>query len=498
MSTERASGLGSAIVLGGGVAGLAAARLLARHYPRVLVLERDVRRDAATPEDAFRDWERGGVPQFRHSHAFLARLRLVLLAHMPDVLDRLRDVGVREITLAETAPPGMHLGERADDEDVVLLACRRATFEWALRESLRGRPGVELREGLFAAGLVGVSDDGGRPRVTGVRLDDGSVLSASLVVDTLGRRSPAPAWLAAIGADAPREVSSETGIFYYTRFYRLRRARAPQGTTGLVAGDLGWVKIAIFPGDADTFSITIGAPVDDASLKTLSDPRKFERFVAAFPQIAPWRARGVSDPISGSATPVLVMGQLRNRMRHFVDADGPLAPGLLVLGDAAYHSNPIYGRGCSSALLQASLLDEAVGRHRDDPAAAARMLHALSEAHVRPFWDAAVASDRRMLGDRRTLPTGSLAMLVTLAEQAVGWFLERGILPATRVDPVVFRSLLRIFHMLEPPEQLLRDPEMLMRSLPMLARALLGTVPEQPFVPVPRAEALARIGGAVA
>ncbi len=497
MTTDRASGLGSAIVLGGGVAGLAAARLLSRHYSRVVVLERDVRRETASPEDAFRDWERGGAPQFRHSHAFLARLRLVLLAHMPEVFDRLRENGVREITLAQTAPPGMPaFAERPDDEDVVLLACRRSTFEWALRESVRTRPGVELREGIFAAGLVGVSRDGARPRVTGVRLDDGSVLNASLVVDALGRRSPAPAWLAGINADAPIERSSETGIFYYTRFYRLRKARAPQGTTGLVAGDLGWVKIAIFPGDADTFSITVGAPVDDTGLKTLSDPRKFERFVSAFPQIAPWRARGVSDPINGTATPVLVMGQLRNRMRHFVDADGPLAPGLMVIGDAAYHSNPIYGRGCPSAMVQASLLDESIGRHRDDPVAAARTLHALSEAQVRPFWEAAVVSDRRLLGDR-ALPTGSLAMMVTLAEQAFGWFLERGILPATLVDPVVFRGILRVFHMLDAPETLARDPEMLVRSIPMLARVLLGSTPRKPFEPIRRADALARIGVAV-
>jgi 2-polyprenyl-6-methoxyphenol hydroxylase-like FAD-dependent oxidoreductase len=497
MTPDRASGLGSAIVLGGGVAGLATARLLSRHYPRVVVLERDVRRDTSDPEAAFRDWERGGAPQFRHSHAFLARLRLVLLAHLPDVLERLRDNGVREISLAQTAPPSMPpFAERPDDEDVVLLACRRSTFEWALREGVRARPAIELREGIFAAGLVGTSRDGARPRVTGVRLDDGSVLNAALVVDALGRRSPAPAWLAGINADPPVERTSETGIFYYTRFYRLRKARAPQGTTGLVAGDLGWVKIAVFPGDAETFSVTIGAPVDDVSMKTLSDPKKFERFIGAFPQIAPWRARGVSDPINGPSTPVLVMGQLRNRMRHFVDDGGPLAPGLLVVGDAANHSHPIYGRGCPSALLQASLLDEAVGRHRDDPVAAARALHELSEAQVRPCWEAAVASDRRLLGDR-TLPAGSLAMLLTLAEQAFGWFLERGILPATLVDPVVFRGILRVFHMLEPPEALMRDPEMLVRSIPMLARALLGTMPAKPFAPVRRVDALARIGVAV-
>src|SRR5262245_34890123 len=132
-----------AVVLGGGIAGLAAARLLRRHFERVVVLERDQRPEVEGPEDAFSRWERAGAPQFRHSHAFLARARLVLLAHMPDVLDQMRDVGTREITLAETVPPGLAMPPRDDDEEVVLLACRRATCEWALRESVRNRPGIE-------------------------------------------------------------------------------------------------------------------------------------------------------------------------------------------------------------------------------------------------------------------------------------------------------------------------------------------------------------------
>ena len=92
MSRHAGNGAVPAVVLGGGIAGLAAASLLARRHSRVLVLERDVRPPATTPDDAF-GWERHGVPQFRHSHAFLARLRVVLLAHLPDVLDRLRAAG---------------------------------------------------------------------------------------------------------------------------------------------------------------------------------------------------------------------------------------------------------------------------------------------------------------------------------------------------------------------------------------------------------------------
>jgi 2-polyprenyl-6-methoxyphenol hydroxylase-like FAD-dependent oxidoreductase len=482
-----------AVVLGGGIAGLGAAQLLARHFRHVVVLERDPRPDGGAVEDAFDGWARPGVPQFRHSHAFLGRVRLVLLAHLPDVLDRLRAAGMREIGLAEAAPPGLDVPPREDDEDVVLLACRRATFEWALRESVRRRPGVVLREGVSVAGLAGEARDGGRPTVTGVRLADGEVVPAALVVDATGRRSRAPEWLEALGAPRPRERSHETGIFYYTRFYRLRRARAPRGTTGLVAGDVGWVKIAIFPGDNDTFSITVGVPVDEPRLKCLAEPRPFERFLAAFPAIAPWRIRGASAPIAGPETPVLVMGQLRNRLRRFVDREGPLAAGFVAIGDAAYHSNPVYGRGAASGLVQAALLDEALDHHPNDFRALARHLDRRSEQELRPFWDAAVAGDRRSMGERRQA-TSALAWLIGMAEQAFGWFVDKGMVPAMRVDPAVFRGLMRVFNMLEPPDRLVRDPEIVLRSLPVLAQVLRGAGPPEPFGRVHRAAVLARLG----
>ncbi|TMA60304.1 MAG: FAD-dependent oxidoreductase [Deltaproteobacteria bacterium] len=483
-----------AVVLGGGIAGLAAARLLTRHFARVVVLERDTRPDTAAPDSAYAAWVRSGVPQFRHSHAFLARLRLVLLAHLPEVLERLRSIGVRELGLAELAPPGVALAPEAGDEEVVLLACRRATFEWALRECVRARPGVELREGTAVAGLSVAARDGGRPSVSGVRLVDGSVIPAALVVDATGRRSRAPTWLAAIGAPPPRERCADTGMYYYTRFYRLRRKRALRGTTGLVAGDLGWVKVAIFPGDNGSFSISVGAPVADASLGGLTDPARFEAFVQAFPAVAPWRARGVSAPIDGPTTPVLVMGKLRNRLRRFVDREGPLVANFMAIGDAAYHSNPVYGRGATSAIVQAALLDEALGRHPGDVRAAACFLDRESERQLRPFWEAAVAGDRWSLGATPSPKmTDPLAWLALIAEQAFGWFFDLGMLPASRVDPVIFRALMRIFNMLELPERLFTDPGLLLRALPVLARVLRGDGPPPLFPVVARETALSQL-----
>ena len=54
---------GQAVVVGAGMAGLSAARVLADHFEHVTVLERDI-----LPQDAC---HRSGAPQSRHVHALL-------------------------------------------------------------------------------------------------------------------------------------------------------------------------------------------------------------------------------------------------------------------------------------------------------------------------------------------------------------------------------------------------------------------------------------------
>jgi hypothetical protein len=63
-----------------------------------------------------------------------------------------------------------------------------------------------------------------------------------------------------------------------------------------------------------------------------------------------------------------------------------------------------------------------------------------------------------------------------------------------RVQPAVFRGLMRAFNMLEPPESLLRDPEVLARTVQVLARVLRGDEPPETFARVRRADVLAMLG----
>ncbi len=101
----------------------------------------------------------------------------------------------------------------------------------------------------------------------------------------------------------------------------------------------------------------------------------------ASPPPHPWVEADRSEAI----TPVHVMGRLLNRRVDFLDADGrPLVLGFHAVGDAHTCTNPLYGRGCSLAMVGATLLADALAEHPDDPVARSVAYEAATEREIRP------------------------------------------------------------------------------------------------------------------
>ncbi len=440
------------IVVGGGVGGLTAALALGRAGHEVTVLERDPLPPTADAEEAFTA-ERRGAPQVHQTHGFLARLQVELREHFPDVLDDLLAAG------GMTMPMTADLGEpRPGDEDLQVIIVRRTTFEWVLRKAVVAQPGVEVRTGVAVAGLttsVGAdarhADVSTHRRCTGVRLEDGTELEADVVIAATGRRGPIPEWLAEIGADVPETVH-ESGLMYLSRWYR--RPWSTEEIDPKLGGDLGFVKYLGVPGDGDTLSVTLAVRTADSELRNaLSDPDRFDLACRLLPGPDQFFAHGPLEPI-GDVRP---MTGLINRLRRFVDDDGtPTVTGFHVLGDAHTATNPLYGRGCSLAVVQAILLAAAFAAHPDDPTARAAAYEASCAREVEPWYEAAVQMDR-MGAD----PSGRGALRGGDGPESDAAARMAAVFAAAATEPVIGRGIARLMNLLVTPAQLMADGEFL-------------------------------------
>jgi 2-polyprenyl-6-methoxyphenol hydroxylase-like FAD-dependent oxidoreductase len=350
---------GHAVVIGGSMAGLLAARVLAEHFGRVTVVDRD--RFPDEPD------HRKGVSQSRHAHGLLPRGQAIITRMFPGIDEDLRADGASPASVASlvvVSPAGkLPLGEDGEGGEVAGQGffASRFLIEWHVRRRLAGFEGVSF---MSAREVTGLKVDEANERVVGVLLRHRGVdpelapevLSADLVVDASGRHSKAPRWLADMGYGVPPEETINSGIGYASRFYR-KPDDWPASWEGVIVNGrpphnprVG----LILPVENGKWHVTVGGfagnhpPTEEAGFlewaKGLPDPSVYEAIRVAEPL----------TPIRGYRTP-------QNRLRRF-ERMKRWPEGFVVTGDAVCALNPIYGQGITVSALDAELLEERLRR----------------------------------------------------------------------------------------------------------------------------------------
>ena len=145
--------MSSIVIIGGGIAGLSSALLLARDGHEVIVLERDPA-EPTSPDDAWDDWERRGVNQFRLPHYFLARFRHLLEAELPDVAAALSGRGRLAVNQLDGIPAEITGGRRPGDERFEQITGRRPMVEAAFAAAAAAEPGASVRRATAVRALT--------------------------------------------------------------------------------------------------------------------------------------------------------------------------------------------------------------------------------------------------------------------------------------------------------------------------------------------------------
>jgi 2-polyprenyl-6-methoxyphenol hydroxylase-like FAD-dependent oxidoreductase len=424
-----------AIVVGSGMAGLVAARVVADHFAEVLLVDRDLSPAGPGP--------RRGTPQDRHVH--------ILLAGGQQALDGLFGGITSELAVAGAAPFDITQGMMwlsplgwvpRFRSGITLYPCSRHLLEWRVRERVEGLANVRVVPGHVVMGLVV-----GGGRVRGVTLrpsaergSSGSDLAADLVVDASGRGSHLPRWLTDLGGAAPDETVIDAHLAYATLVFQgaprlpddfraaLIQSSPPTSTRGGVAlpieGERTLVTLLarggeVAPADEDAFRAFAG---------TLRDPA-IHRAVEGLTPVG---------PVAGSRA-------TQNRLRHY-ERLKPWPDGLIVLGDAVCALNPVYQQGMTTGARGALLLGELLRRRAGGSLTgmAREFQRRLERANATP-WLLASGQDLRVAGVAAA-PCGRVTRLRHGYVRRVGR-------AATR--PEVRRTLLEVLHMLRPGRALL-------------------------------------------
>ncbi|MEO7804456.1 MAG: hypothetical protein ABIS18_08935 [Actinomycetota bacterium] len=445
-----------AVIIGGSIAGSAAALALARGGVDVVVLEAD---GTDLPSDVSDHalWLRPGTPHGRQAHAFLGLFVKTMREFAPDVIEDIERVGVIVRGPDELIPPSLR-GELPDDSDndLVVINSRRSLVEAVMRRAVLAEPRVQVRSGVGVAGLEAKQLDG-VPAVTGVRTATGELIEADVVLDASGRKTGVESWLSAIGARPPSFVAAPTHQLYFTRHYQLRKTN-DLSTNGLSTNDLPplnsgfvtgtqfpWFASLMFPGDNGILQVVVGALPEDRPMKKVRDPEAFHAVTQMAPAVAPWVDPNISVPV----TDVGAMGNLQNYVRRLVVDGEPVVTGIHLIGDAAAITNPQYGRGVSHAVGHSTAVVKTVLDLAQSPKEQARAVDAEVQRMLVPSFENAVQLDRNrtvlwQAGMRGEPPP-------TPVPGTDAPFTQKQVLVASMNDGVVYRALFRCGMLLDPP-----------------------------------------------
>ncbi len=217
----------TAVVIGGGIAGMCSAKVLVDHYDRVVLLERDVYPDGVGG--------RRGVPQSKMFHTLLERGRREIEDIYPGFHKLLDERKMPKVAFgfncALMTPRGW--GRNLPVPVQRSLFCTRAMLESTIRDLFLQEPRIELIEEAVVNNLI-VDDNNARKAVTGVTYkrrgdSDLTSLSAELVVDASGFSSKAAQWFKAAGINPPEEHELDPLLTYGGQLFKLKAgARFPK------------------------------------------------------------------------------------------------------------------------------------------------------------------------------------------------------------------------------------------------------------------------------
>lgn len=428
-----------AVVIGRGITGLLAARVLSDHFANVTVIERDSIPLGVEP--------RKGAPQGRHVHALLAKGEEILDRLFPGLTAALLADGAVRADMGRHFRWHHHGVWKANfDSGVAITLLTRPFLEFRIAERVAALPNVQV----VSASVERLVYDSDRHGVSGLLISapagETIEIGANLVVDAGGRGSQLPQWLESMGYRRPEETALRVDVTYASQLLRGQREH-------------GWHALHFTAVPPCNRHGVIFAVEGERMLATLvgfhgerppADEPGFLDYARSLPVPDIHRVIAAATPLES----ISLYSFPANLRRHYERLE-TFPDGLLVAGDAICSFNPVYGQGMTLSALQIATLDRLLrARAEGDLSGLSRQFHRATAEVIDSAWRITTGEDLRHPQTAGARPVGAAFL---------HWYTAR-LHACSSEDVKLAQAFFRVMHLLDPPGALFH-PRVAWRTL---------------------------------
>jgi flavin-dependent dehydrogenase len=413
-----------AVIIGGGIAGKLAARVLADYFQEVTILERDQEPKGPIP--------RKGAPQGEHLHALLFAGHNGLEKLFPGITEKFHSGGAVKINSTKELV-WFHHGVwklRFDGGHSTTLQTR-PHLEWHIHQSIKNLPNLIIQYNQVVQNYL-VNEN----RIVGVELGDGSTQTADLIVDASGVSSLSTSWLNNQGIHIPTD-KVKIGLSYISKSYQLADSADKDWAIKLIYPNPPQEKIGgtISKVEGNRHIVTlIGYHNEIKEKEVLKDDSNFIELAKKLPKPDIYEEIKNAAPLSKTS-----VYKVPHITWNHVDQIKNLPEGLLLIGDTICRIDPVFGQGMSIAVLEALALQKLFQKSQNIKQIT-KSFHKRAEKIISPIWSMVIAEDFRYPETAGKKPFG-------LAIQQ--WYAKNMFLLSSQ-NQFVYNSFVKVMNLVSP------------------------------------------------
>ncbi|MEH7745986.1 FAD-dependent oxidoreductase [Neobacillus drentensis] len=375
-----------AIIIGGGISGKLAARVVSDFFKEVMIIERDYEPQGPIP--------RKGAPQGEHLHALLQAGEHGLEALFPGITKKFHSSGAVKINSTQDLA-WFHHGVwklRFNGGSTTTLQTR-PHLEWHIDQYIKAIPNVTF---LYNHTVQNYVYNEVKNQITGVDVIDSSGgeknLTANLVIDASGVNSLSSSWLNKRGVSIP-EQKVKIGLSYISKSFYLPENDERDWKIKIVYPNPPHEKIGgtISKVEGNRYIVTLNGYHNEVNEKdVVKNNNDFMELTKKLPKLDIYRE--LKDAVPLSSTSIY-------RVPHIVwrrfDKVKSLPDGLLLIGDTVCRIDPVFGQGMSIAVLEALKLKELLQNESHELQKVTTHFHKQEAKIIAPIWNMVITEDFR-------------------------------------------------------------------------------------------------------